>query len=48
MEDLIGKRRGVELRDDVLVRYDVKSLFTNVPVNESIAICEKRLREDES
>ena len=41
--------RGVELRDDeVLVSYDVKSLFTNVPVNESIAICEKRLQEDES
>ena len=40
-EDLIGKMRGVELRDDeVLVSYDVKSLFTNVPVNESIAICE--------
>ena len=48
-EDLIGKMRGVELRDDeVLVSYDVRSLLTNVPVNESIAICEKRLREDES
>ena len=48
-EDLSAKMRGVELRDDeVLVSYDVKSLFTNVPVNESIAICEKRLREDES
>ena len=41
--------RGVELEDDeALVSYDVKSLFTNVPVNESIAICERRLHEDES
>ena len=40
--------RSVTSVRTVLVSYDVKSLFTNVPVNESLAICEKRLREDES
>ena len=32
------------LRDDeMLVSYDVKSLFTSIPVEESIQACEKRL-----
>ena len=32
----------------MLVSYDVKSLFTSIPVEESIAICERRLRADAS
>ena len=34
--------------DEILVSYDVKSLFTSVPVEESIAICERRLMNDET
>ena len=34
----------VQLEDDeMLVSYDIKSLFTSVPVNESIDIWERRL-----
>ena len=48
-KDLIDTMRNVKIEDDeVLVSYDVKSLFTNVPVNESIDVCERRLREDGS
>ena len=32
--------------DEVLVSYDVKSLFTNIPVEEAIIICERRLHAD--
>ena len=35
------------LRDDeMLVSYDVKSLFTSIPIEESIQVCEKRLFAD--
>ena len=35
------------LRDDeVLISYNVKSLFTSLPVEESIQVCEKRLIVD--
>ena len=30
----------------MLVSYDVKSLFTSIPVEESLGICERKLRED--
>ena len=32
----------------MLVSYDVKSLFTSIPVNESIDLCEQRLLDDDS
>ena len=34
--------------DEILVSYDVKSLFTSIPVEESICICEQRLKADQS
>ena len=30
--------------DEMLVSFDVKSLFTSIPVSEAIEICERRLR----
>ena len=32
--------------DEILVSFDVSSLFTNVPVGETVSIIHKRLRED--
>ena len=32
--------------DDILVSFDVQSLFTSIPVEEAIKICEQRLKED--
>ena len=32
--------------DEILVSYDVRSLFTSTPINQSITICEKKLRQD--
>ena len=34
--------------DEMLVSYDVKSLFTSIPIQESIRLCEQRLSEDET
>ena len=34
--------------DKILVRFDVSSLFTNVPGSEAITIICERLREDET
>ena len=34
--------------DEVLVSFDVKSLFTSIPVEEAIEICKGRLLEDSS
>ena len=46
-EDLVDTMREVRLsEDEILVSYDVKSLFTSIPINETIQICEQRLRED--
>ena len=37
----------INLRENkILVSYDVKSLFTSIPVEESLGICERKLRED--
>ena len=33
--------------DEMLVSYDVKSLFTSIPVEESIGRCERKLNKDE-
>ena len=39
--------KDVVLHDnEILVSYDVESLCTNVPVEESISICKQRLRND--
>ena len=44
---LVDAMKDVSLMDDeVLVSYDVKSLFTNIPVEEAIIICERRLHAD--
>ena len=43
--DLIETMQDVVLQhDQILVSNDVKSLFTNIPVNESINICKRRLQ----
>lgn len=34
--------------DEILVSYDVKSLFTSVPIDEAIVSCERNLRPDNS
>ena len=37
----------IHLREnEMLVSYDVKSLFTSILVEESLGICEHKLRED--
>ena len=45
--DLITAMEEVELQEDeVLASFDVKSLFTSIPVEEAIEICRKRLELD--
>ena len=34
--------------DEILVSYNVSSLFTNVPVGEVVSIINERLRKDET
>ena len=47
--ELVEEFDNVVLQDDgMLVSYDVKSLFTSIPVGESIDISERRLRDDDS
>ena len=47
--DLVETMEKVTLNEDeMLVSYDVKSLFTSIPVEESIGICERKLNEDET
>ena len=46
--ELVEEFDNVVLQDDeMLFIYDVKSLFTSIPVGESIDICESRLRDDD-
>ena len=35
-------------QDEVLVSYDVKSLFTSIPIDESINICKRRWQLDDT
>ena len=47
MKDLIESMEDISLSDDeTLLSFDVKSLFTSIPVNEAIQICEQSLRKD--
>ena len=34
--------------DEILLSHDVKSLFTSIPVEEAISICEQRLKNDQT
>ena len=34
--------------DDLLVSFDVTSLFTNVPIGEALQVIQAKLREDDS
>ena len=44
--DLINTMENIHLREnEMLVSYDVKSLFTSIPVEESLGI-ERKLREE--
>ena len=46
--ELVEGFDNVVLQDDeMLVSYAVKSLFTSIPVGESIDICKRRLRDDD-
>ena len=48
-KDLVESMEGVSLNEDeTLVSFDVKSLFTSIPVEEAIKICEQRLKEDDT
>ena len=39
--------KDVKLKnDEILVSFDVKSLFTSIPIEEAISVCESRLNED--
>lgn len=46
-KDFVEKSKGIVLADtDRLVSFDVESLFTNVPVPETLKIIESRLEKD--
>ena len=46
--NLVDSMENVKLEArERLVSYDVKSLFTSIPVDEAIEICERKLRDDE-
>ena len=46
-QDLVDKVRNWNMQEDeVLVSFDVKSLFTSVPVDEAMKAVNKRLVED--
>ena len=48
-DGLVNAMREVKLSDDeILISFDVKSLFTSVPVEEAINICERKLNEEEA
>ena len=34
--------------DEMLVSFDVSSLFTNVPIQEAVQVIKKKLKEDQS
>ena len=47
--DLVDTMKDISLdANEMLVSYDVKSLFTSIPVEESIGIIERKLRDDET
>ena len=46
---LVEYKEWIVLKEDeMLESFDVKSLFTNIPVSEAIEICERRLRMDKT
>ena len=34
--------------EEILVSFDVKSLFTSIPVDEATSVCEERLKGDDA
>ena len=47
--DFVSKLRDVTVgEDEVFVSFDVKSLFTNVPVEEAMQIVDRLLNDDEN
>ncbi len=48
-KDFVEKSKDIKLIDtDILVSFDVESLFTNVPVPETLKIIESRLNNDDT
>ena len=43
-DDFVSKVRGINLKDKVLVSLDVDSLFTNVPVEETLSFLRNHLQ----
>ena len=42
-EDFVSKIRNIDLNGKVMVSFDVKSLFTNVPINDTLNFLEEYL-----
>ena len=43
-DDFVSKVRGINLKDKILVSFDVDSLFTNVPVEETLSFLRNHLQ----
>ena len=48
-KDLVEIMDEVALsEEEILMSFDVKSLFTSIPVDEAISVCEERLKGDDT
>ena len=48
-QDLVDQLQGVKIADDeILVSFDVMSLYTNIPIDETLVIIKKKLDVDSS
>ena len=46
-EEFLQHLKGIQLgQDEVIISYDVKVLFTSVPIQSALTIIEKLLKED--